>query len=497
MKKTLICAAAAALTASLLAGTCAFAESSAAEVPEAAAESSAAEVPEAAAENEPKEYSVDESGILVNLPESWLTEELHFEIGGSSMDVNDNFIITEGTMIAASDDDLAAAVEEYGQGSPEFQQYIIDRQYLLFLAVTVNDKAGREAFDPFMKDYLEHAGLSGSFELSELGSSNGWTYYELQVPDLGSNPETAADPDKAALIDAALADTPSVIEKLSFFEPVLPKKTPIGTQITFETTDLDGNPVKSEDLFSANEYTMVNYFFSTCPFCIEEMPDLVKLHESFREKGCGIVGITIDAINDQKIADNKKIVADNGITFPVIKSTPEMVGSLIPLGYPTTYFVDKNGVVVGGPIAGKDVEGYVATMDQLLAGSGSSSTVESAAEAVESVAEAVESFAEAAAPEAKKASAEAGLVSKPGAPLSVIVKDESGAPVANTVIQLCSDENCNLGTTDANGCASFDVSTAASYTVHVLVPAEGFAADSTEYKINPGEDKLEIALKKA
>ena len=46
----------------------------------------------------------------------------------------------------------------------------------------------------------------------------------------------------------------------------------------FEGKDLDGNTVKSDELFSANAVTVVNFWFTTCNPCVGELADLDALN---------------------------------------------------------------------------------------------------------------------------------------------------------------------------------------------------------------------------
>ena len=44
----------------------------------------------------------------------------------------------------------------------------------------------------------------------------------------------------------------------------------------FEGKDLDGNTVKSDELFSANAVTVVNFWFTTCNPCVGELPSWMR-----------------------------------------------------------------------------------------------------------------------------------------------------------------------------------------------------------------------------
>ncbi len=52
----------------------------------------------------------------------------------------------------------------------------------------------------------------------------------------------------------------------------------------FEGKDLDGNPVKSDELFSGNAVTVVNFWFTTCNPCVGELAELDALNKSSRRR---------------------------------------------------------------------------------------------------------------------------------------------------------------------------------------------------------------------
>ena len=76
----------------------------------------------------------------------------------------------------------------------------------------------------------------------------------------------------------------------------------------------------------------------------------------------------------------------------------------------------------------------------------------------------------------------------------VLVKDEAGKPVSGVTIQFCSDTECMMGTTDANGIAAFEKE-AGSYTVHVLKVPEGFESVTEEFTAPAQPGQLVIVLK--
>ena len=141
-----------------------------------------------------------------------------------------------------------------------------------------------------------------------------------------------------------------------------------GTALRFEATDLDGNPVKSEDLFAGHAVTMINLWGTWCNPCKAELPDLESLNRGFAEKNCRIIGIVTDADNDAIIAAAKEILAESGVSF--VNLVPfEGLSEMLPQeAWPTSYFADESGTLVGEPIIGAHPDRYREMVDQLLAG---------------------------------------------------------------------------------------------------------------------------------
>ena len=129
----------------------------------------------------------------------------------------------------------------------------------------------------------------------------------------------------------------------------------------FEGKDLDGNTVKSDELFSANAVTVVNFWFTTCKPCVSELGDLEALNKSLAEKGGTVVGInafTLDG-DETAIAEAKAVLAKKGatyrnLTFASGSEAGVLTGNVF--AFPTTYVVDRNGNIVGDPIVGAITE---------------------------------------------------------------------------------------------------------------------------------------------
>lgn len=129
----------------------------------------------------------------------------------------------------------------------------------------------------------------------------------------------------------------------------------------FEGKDLDGNTVKSDELFSANAVTVVNFWFTTCNPCVGELSELDALNKELAEKGGSLIGVntfTLDG-DEAAISEAKDVLAKKGATYQnVYFDSDGEAGKFTTniFAYPTTYVVDRSGNIVGEPIVGSITE---------------------------------------------------------------------------------------------------------------------------------------------
>ena len=145
----------------------------------------------------------------------------------------------------------------------------------------------------------------------------------------------------------------------------------------FEGKDLDGNTVKSDELFSGNAVTVVNFWFTTCNPCVGELSELDALNKELAKKGGALIGVNTFTLDGDKaaIADAKDVLAKKGATYQNIYfGSGGDAGKFVEnvFAYPTTYVVDRNGNIVGDPIVGAvtgktQAEALQAQIDKALA----------------------------------------------------------------------------------------------------------------------------------
>ena len=118
-----------------------------------------------------------------------------------------------------------------------------------------------------------------------------------------------------------------------------------------------GTTVKSDELFSGNAVTVVNFWFTTCNPCVGELAELDALNKELAEKGGSLIGVntfTLDG-DEAAISEAKDVLMKKGATYQnVYFASDGEAGKFTAniFAYPTTYVVDRSGNIVGDPIVG-------------------------------------------------------------------------------------------------------------------------------------------------
>ena len=139
-----------------------------------------------------------------------------------------------------------------------------------------------------------------------------------------------------------------------------------GSEFCFSGTDVNGNAVNTAEVFAKNKVTVVNIWASWCPPCVGEIPELDKMNKELSEKGCGVIGLLDDGEDPQGLEDAKDILQDVGATYLNMIFPYKISANVAFQAYPTTFFVDSNGTIIGEPVVGAAPDRYREMVDTLL-----------------------------------------------------------------------------------------------------------------------------------
>ena len=125
----------------------------------------------------------------------------------------------------------------------------------------------------------------------------------------------------------------------------------------FEFKDLQGNAQRLSDY--RGKWVLVNFWATWCPPCLEEVPDLVELHEAHKAKDLVVIGVALDSTEKSV----KAFVAKRNVTYPIVLGDYDMaeqVGQVEVL--PTSYLYNPQGELVSyqeGLLSRESVESYI------------------------------------------------------------------------------------------------------------------------------------------
>ena len=414
------------------------------------------------AEDEPQETDV--VGIRMDLSEVAANAKgalLPYPIGVFDDDRN---IYAMPIYYIAMPKEEASAILYDTDASAEETKKLNERQTIVHVIV-----ASAVDYDQTLKVLSEKLEIDYSEQFARaevIGTADGYTFYA--IPERDEKKLSAFDEEYLAEYDKLQQELFDVEKSATLFAPVDPAKKMTGQKLEFTTTDLDGNTVTSEELFAANEITVVNCWGLWCGNCMKEMAELKKFHDKIQEKGCGVVGLEYEANWDDEVVKNSKDALNGfGITYPNVLIPEELVWEL--LGFPTTFIVDKEGTILCMPITGAHVDKYESALESFLQGeTAADSPVDGAASTIAANQDVL---------------------------YNVYVTDENG-PVEGVMIQFCSSTSCTMEKTDAEGLVSFSMPAGEIYDIHVLKVPEGYEQDDTVYHTEDGKSDVQIQLKK-
>jgi thiol-disulfide isomerase/thioredoxin len=126
---------------------------------------------------------------------------------------------------------------------------------------------------------------------------------------------------------------------------------------SFVFKDMQGHEQRLQDY--RGKWVLVNFWATWCPPCLEEIPDLVKLHEAHSNKDLVVIGVALDSTKESVV----EFVAKKKISYPIVVGDYDLaaqVGEVNAL--PTSYLYDPAGKLVSyqeGKVTRASVESYI------------------------------------------------------------------------------------------------------------------------------------------
>ncbi len=405
------------------------------------------------------DYNMSQVGINFHLPDEYINTEGLFDLSGAELSSGDGVYYASAGYVGISAEEYQKIAENENRTDDELN-YVQNHYLELFSIFSIDADRNRDDIVNYLETNFGDTVVADDF--TEITTVDGVTFYEYVAIDdsnLANLDENFAT-EYANLVN--LKD--DVIKNATYSKPVSPYEGIIGQKVFFETTDIDGNVITSEEIFSQHELTMVNVWATWCVHCVNELEELGNINGRLAEKDCAIVGLVGDG--DTELEKARELLAENSVTYLNILPWDGWQESFdMSAGWPISFFVDKTGTIVASPVIGADVTGYEDKIDSIL--SGENNTSLQADQSVENS-------------EGK---------------YRIYVIDQNSDPVIGAMVQFCTDETCKMGQTDETGMAAFDEQPGV-YDVHILKVPDGYKEDSTGYKTIDKYSDLTIVLEK-
>ncbi len=108
---------------------------------------------------------------------------------------------------------------------------------------------------------------------------------------------------------------------------------------------------------------MVNFWASWCPACRSELPDIASLYRDYKDRGFEVLGVVVDSRPEEV----DRIINDFRIPYPSVTGNDGMARMWHVSGVPTTYVIDREGVVRAQYIGARQRSTFERDIVRLLA----------------------------------------------------------------------------------------------------------------------------------
>jgi peroxiredoxin len=162
-------------------------------------------------------------------------------------------------------------------------------------------------------------------------------------------------------LDPRLSASPVVIALKERVEAM--KTVEVGkTAPDFTQNDAQGNPVKLSDIYSKNEYTLVDFWASWCGPCRGENPNVVAVFNAYKDKGFGVFGVSLDRDKGKWL----EAIEKDKLTWPHVSDLQYWNNAAARLyavnSIPANFLLNQKGEIIGKGLRGEDLKAKIAEL---------------------------------------------------------------------------------------------------------------------------------------
>ena len=126
---------------------------------------------------------------------------------------------------------------------------------------------------------------------------------------------------------------------------------------------ISGEKITSQQLLG--KITLINFWATDCPGCINEMPGLIETYNQYKDQGFEVIAVAMYYDPPSRVISFTK---NNNLPFPVVLDTKKEIISKfknVKLT-PTSIILDKNGYVINTIIGEIDFNEFNKNLIKLL-----------------------------------------------------------------------------------------------------------------------------------
>ena len=132
--------------------------------------------------------------------------------------------------------------------------------------------------------------------------------------------------------------------------------------VDFTMKNPKGEYVSLSDYVGKDKYVFIDFWASWCGPCIQEMPNVVKAYEKYKNKGLEIVGVSLDKEEDKWLEGIENL----NMTWPQMSDLKLWESEVVELyairGIPHTILLDKEGKIIAKDLRGENLEAKLAEL---------------------------------------------------------------------------------------------------------------------------------------
>ena len=110
----------------------------------------------------------------------------------------------------------------------------------------------------------------------------------------------------------------------------------------FTVTTLGGEKVQLSELLKTKKMVMLNFWYTTCSYCIKEFPVMAEVYEQYKDE---IEIVAVNSYAPDTIQGIENFQNTHQLPFPVAQVPVSWAQTFGLQGYPTSVFIDQYGVI--------------------------------------------------------------------------------------------------------------------------------------------------------